>query len=229
MRAAKVQAILRIPAVSSEPSLLAHTSSESRGTFRQKTRSLAPLNGWACAVEICHDGMLEDTNSLDAAHIILVYLSSDFHRSTATTIVTANLLFLLTIILSRCKHVYLHGWVPAMGPTRPAISHSETTIGQGACLLQLARWMLQYDWRWHLISFSTYKSSAGMQLTPLTPSLDPLNHVITKSPLGHGWIKEAWLDLKGGIMYASMVPSVVFRRIPSNFGAASLSNATEWT
>ena len=56
-------------AVSPEPSLLAHTSSESRGTFRQKTRSLAPLNGWICAVEICHDGMLEDTNSLYGAHL----------------------------------------------------------------------------------------------------------------------------------------------------------------
>ena len=69
MRAAKVQASLRIRAVSPEPSLLAHTNSESRGTFRQKARSLAPLNGWACAVEICHDGMLEDTNSLDAAQL----------------------------------------------------------------------------------------------------------------------------------------------------------------
>ena len=69
MRAAKVQASLRIRAVSPEPSLLAHTSSESRGTFRQKARSLAPLNGWACAVEICHDGMLEDTNSLDGAQM----------------------------------------------------------------------------------------------------------------------------------------------------------------
>ena len=68
MRAAKVQASLRIRAVSPEPSLLAHTSSESRATFRQKARSLAPLNGWACAVKICHDGMLEDTNSLDSAH-----------------------------------------------------------------------------------------------------------------------------------------------------------------
>ena len=67
MRAAKVQASLRIRAVSPEPSLLAHTSSESRGNFRQKARSLAPLNGWACAVKICHDGMLEDTNSLDGA------------------------------------------------------------------------------------------------------------------------------------------------------------------
>ena len=71
VRAAKVQASLRNRAVSPEPSLLAHTSSESRGTFRQKTRSLAPLNGWACAVKICHDGMLEDTNSLDVAQMIL--------------------------------------------------------------------------------------------------------------------------------------------------------------
>ena len=64
MRAAKVQASLRIRAVSPEPPLLAHTRSESRGTFRQKARSLAPLNGWACAVKICHDRMLEDTNPL---------------------------------------------------------------------------------------------------------------------------------------------------------------------
>ena len=72
MRAAKVQASLRIRAVSPEPPLLAHTSSEKRGTFRRKARSLAPLNGWACAVEICHDGMLEDTNSLDGAHMVLL-------------------------------------------------------------------------------------------------------------------------------------------------------------
>ena len=72
MGEAKVQASLRIRAVSPEPPLLAHTSSESRGTFRQKARSLAPLNGWACAVEICHDGMLEDTNSLDGAQLLCV-------------------------------------------------------------------------------------------------------------------------------------------------------------
>ena len=70
MRAAKVQASLRIRAVSPEPSLLTHTSSESKGTVRQKTRSLDSLNGWACAVKICHDGMLEDTNSLDGAQVI---------------------------------------------------------------------------------------------------------------------------------------------------------------
>ena len=70
MRAAKVQASLRIRAISPEPSLLAHTSCESRGTFRQKARSLAPLNGWACAIKNCNDGMLEDTNSLDGAHIL---------------------------------------------------------------------------------------------------------------------------------------------------------------
>ena len=50
--------------------LIAYASSESRGTFRQKARSLAPQNGWACAVKICHDGMLEDTNSLDGALLI---------------------------------------------------------------------------------------------------------------------------------------------------------------
>ena len=70
MRAAKVQASLRIRAVSPEPSLLAHISSVSRGTFRQKARSLAPLNGWACAVKICHDGMHEDTNLLDRAQMM---------------------------------------------------------------------------------------------------------------------------------------------------------------
>ena len=70
MRAAKVQASLRIRAVSPEPPLLAHTSSESRGTFIQKARSLAPLNGWACAVKICHNGMLENTNSLDAVQLL---------------------------------------------------------------------------------------------------------------------------------------------------------------
>ena len=48
----EVQASLRIRAVSPEPPLLAHTSSESRGTFRQKASSLAHLNGWACAVKI---------------------------------------------------------------------------------------------------------------------------------------------------------------------------------
>ena len=71
MRAAKVQASLRIRAVSPEPPRLAHTSSESRGTFRQKARSLAPLNDWARAVKICHDRMLEDTNLLDGAHMML--------------------------------------------------------------------------------------------------------------------------------------------------------------
>ena len=70
VRAAKVQVSLRICAVSPEPPLLAHTSSESRGTFRRKARSLAHLNGWACAVKICHEGMIKDTNSLDSALII---------------------------------------------------------------------------------------------------------------------------------------------------------------
>ena len=46
----------------------ARSSSELRGTLRQKAKSLAPLNGWVCTVKMCHDGMLEDTNSLDRAH-----------------------------------------------------------------------------------------------------------------------------------------------------------------
>ena len=71
MRAAKVQASLRIRAVSPEPPLLAHTSSESRGIFKQKAKSLAPLNGWACTVKVCHDGMLEDTNSLDGVQVYI--------------------------------------------------------------------------------------------------------------------------------------------------------------
>ena len=82
MRAAKVQASLRIRTVSPEPSLLAHTSSESRGTFRQKARSLAPLDDWACAVEICHDGILEDTNSFDGAQFRLSRYYS--HQTFAT-------------------------------------------------------------------------------------------------------------------------------------------------
>ena len=73
MRAAKVQASLRIRAVSPEPTLLAYTGSESRGIFRKKARSLAPLNRWACAIKICHDRMLEDTNSLDGAQLIIAY------------------------------------------------------------------------------------------------------------------------------------------------------------
>ena len=56
--------------------LIAYASSETRGTFKQKARSLAPLNGWACAVKICHDGMLEDTNSLDGAHLIIYVLKT---------------------------------------------------------------------------------------------------------------------------------------------------------
>ena len=30
--------------------------------LQTESQILAPLNGWTCAVKICHDGMLEDTN-----------------------------------------------------------------------------------------------------------------------------------------------------------------------
>ena len=102
MRAPKVQASLRIRTVSPEPLLLAHTSSESRGTFRQKARSLAPLNGWACAVKICHDGMLEDTNSLDGAHMLWVLIRT--HLICCTDI----LLGIVATILS--THMFLWQW-----------------------------------------------------------------------------------------------------------------------
>ena len=104
MRAAKVQASLRIRAVSPEPPLLVQTSSESRGIFRQKARSLAPLNGWACAVKICHDGMLEDTNSLGGAHLMsilpLIYHSDlEKHRQNTCCVHMHN--------IYRCTHVNL--------------------------------------------------------------------------------------------------------------------------
>ena len=97
MRVAKVQASLRIHAVSPEPSLLAHKSSESRGTFRQKARSLAPLNGWACAVKVCHDGMLEDTDSLDGAHIFISSESDVFEWRFALTVISFSLLTILIV------------------------------------------------------------------------------------------------------------------------------------
>ena len=94
---------LRIRAVSPEPPLLAHTSSESRGTFRQKARSLVSMNGWACAVKICHDGMLEDTNSFDAAQIVssyclYIFISCKKHtkkKSTSVWIFVMSLSYIL--------------------------------------------------------------------------------------------------------------------------------------
>ena len=78
VRTAKVQASLCtravLPGRKGKNPLLAHTSSKSRGTFRQKTRSLAPLIGWTCAVKICQDGMLEDTNSLDAPQLCQLHM-----------------------------------------------------------------------------------------------------------------------------------------------------------
>ena len=110
MRAAKVQASLRIREVSSEPSLLAHTSSESRGTFRQKARSLAPLNGWACAVKICHDGMLEYTNSLDGAHIVLeLAIALENHLIAALQLTVFQLILLVTS--THCFSPQLWNWM----------------------------------------------------------------------------------------------------------------------
>ena len=79
VRAAKLQASLRIHAVSPEPPLLAHTSSASRGIFRQKARSLAPLNGWACAEKNVMTECSKTQNSLDTPHIIEFLFSPHFN------------------------------------------------------------------------------------------------------------------------------------------------------
>ena len=108
MRAAKVQASLRIRAVSPEPSLLAHTSSKSRGTFRQKARSLAPLNGWACAVKICHGGMLEDTNSLEGTQIETP-ANTNYHKlaGQAVSILHKTILLLKKSINFQIQPIYI--------------------------------------------------------------------------------------------------------------------------
>ena len=53
------------------------TATSEFGTYRlceqrrfRRACASAPLNGWACAVKICHDAMLEDTNLLDGAQIV---------------------------------------------------------------------------------------------------------------------------------------------------------------
>ena len=107
MRAVKVQASLRIRAASPEPPLLARTSSESRGTFRQKARPLAPLNGWACAFKICHDGMLEDTNSLDAAQVVLRHWSYRInHCSYAADASERNFFLYLSFLIRKQASLY---------------------------------------------------------------------------------------------------------------------------
>ena len=50
--------------------------------LQTESQILAPLNGWACAVKICHDGMLEDTNSLDGARVSPIENKFLFCRST---------------------------------------------------------------------------------------------------------------------------------------------------
>ena len=127
MRAAKVQASLRIRAVSPEPSLLAHTSRESRGTFRQKTRSLAPLNGWACAVKICHDGMLEDTNSRAVARMLKLHCSN-FRIITAiiSCVLTFTILTVFQSGLVFCSAILF--WVTFRAVLKSSTSFSHCTV-----------------------------------------------------------------------------------------------------
>ena len=82
MQAAKVQASLRIRAVSPEPSLSLIQAVSQKEPSDRKLDPWPPLNGWACAVEICHDGMLEDTNSLDGAQLIYTELHPHYLKTT---------------------------------------------------------------------------------------------------------------------------------------------------
>ena len=130
MRAAKVQASLRIRAVSPEPSLLAHTNSESRGTFRQKARSLAPLNGWACAVEICHDGMLEDTNSLDGAQLVTISINHFFCFNLQTGVKLITFVCGVTLKQQQQQQQVLH-WIN--GPMIRMFSAKFTVLSETKC------------------------------------------------------------------------------------------------
>ena len=116
MRAAKVQASLRIRAVSPEPPLLAHTSSESRGTFRQKARSLAPLNGWACAVKICHDGMSKTQIRLTRSKCFPLACRRTLIRHTGMHDTYSNLLMLemkfMRQVCCKCKELWLKWHLP---------------------------------------------------------------------------------------------------------------------
>ena len=92
MRAAKVQASLRIRKVSPEPSFDARSYKQwvKRNLQTEKARPLALLNGWACAVKICHDGMLEETNSLDGAQFSKLgktFTYMQYHRYTRLCII----------------------------------------------------------------------------------------------------------------------------------------------
>ena len=136
MRAAKVQASLRIRAVSPEPPLLAHTSSESRGTFRQKTRSLAPLNGWTCAVKVCHDGMLEDTNSLGAAQMTM----DDYLRQLLNESYKSNRHESVSECGSMTRRYFDMTWTPegfVFGPEAP--------ISLCICLLWSRCWKMRFQ------------------------------------------------------------------------------------
>ena len=137
MRAAKVQASMRIRAVSPEPPQLAPTNSESKETFRQKARSLVPLNGWTCAVKICHDGMLEDTNSFDAPHLInlpkfLFSLNYILIKEIQTFLVKIKLLFLRSLerfISSREINLCRLDTFPTMVANRPVMYNRVPAFG----------------------------------------------------------------------------------------------------
>ena len=124
-----------------EPPLLAHTSSESRGrgTFRQKARSLAPLNGWAGAFKICHDGMLEDTNSLDAPQLWTKIILSKCSKWFDPTLNQILSMMLCSSIVEpfrwNCKEFLRKVYNPAYKDITYVLYVTNTTVPLTVCVL----------------------------------------------------------------------------------------------
>ena len=164
-----------IRSVSLEPPLLAHTSSESRGTFRQKARSLAPLNGWACAVKVCHNGMLEDTKSLDAAHMRYMNHKNLIFNLTLSIISTTRII--LTNSPLQCFFwfcfFYLVGWL-CWSLT------SQLTIFQSCRDGAIASWVINQYFR-GVKCLAQGHNTAAVGLEPRT-SRSGVRHSTTEPP-----------------------------------------------
>ena len=202
MRAAKVQASLHIHAVSPEPPLLTHISSESRGTFKQKARSLAPLNGWACTVKICHDRMLEDTNSLDAAHFFFYTLFTDAgtlpYRPVSSPKLNKNTLTTTSFSLKFYENDNI------MLSTTPIIVTSKSLVRARLttlyCQLHQLLWhqsrWLEQDWQRYDVNYTNYcdiKVVGKSQNDNVILSTTPI--IVTSKSLVRARLTTLWCQL----------------------------------
>ena len=73
----------------------------------QTERSLYLLNGWTCAVEICYDGMLEDTNSLDGAQIMYPRNTQKAWQYSSMTVLTTAVFAAVLIRIKSFMYVFL--------------------------------------------------------------------------------------------------------------------------